>query len=96
MESAIKSFYQALAIKPMKISHQEEAYVKSNIRHSGKRFEGENVSIINLPPNNGSSSYNLYIFTHGSGKIENARVTIVDAIDQDKLEAMEDYLDRRF
>ncbi len=96
LESAIKSYYQSIAIKPMKLNKAEEQYVKTNVRHSGKRFVGENISTIVLPPNNDSDSYNMYIFTHSSGKIENARVTIVDTIDHDKLEAMDDYFDRRF
>lgn len=97
LEEAIKSYYQVLEIKPtIKLSSKEDSYVKSNIRHSGNRFIGENVSTIVLPPNDNSGSYNMYIFTHSNGKIENARVKIVDAIDHDKLEAMDDYFNRRF
>ena len=90
IESAVKEYYQSLVIKPMKMSSREEAYVKRNIRQSGKRFIGENISIINLPPNEDSNSYNLYIFTHSGGKIENARITIVDSINHDEFEYLED------
>lgn len=86
LESALKNYYQALAIKPMKIDFREEMHVKSEIRQSGTRFKGENISVIVLPGN----PYNMYIFSHGNGRIENARITIVDAIDHDELEYLED------
>ena len=92
LESAIKDYYKTVSIKPLKLEIKQEAYVKSQIRNSGNRFKGENISLITLP----GIPYYIYIFTHSGGKIENDRITIIDAINHDELEIRIDKIRSRW
>ncbi len=91
ISDSLRDYYKTLSIKPLQIDFRQELYVKNQIRQTGRKYKGETISLIVLP----GSPYMMYIFSHGSGRIETTRITIIDAINHDELEIMEDYFDRR-